>query len=204
MSVCGGPVTRDFSAVSRALPGFVRVTDPSLDDQADSRPVRQLLSAETIAARVKEIGSDLSSIDTQQGLTVLGVMTGGLIFLADLVREIRRPLTLAVVHARSYQGTTPGPLKTSLEAMPDVAGRDVVLVDDIFDTGRTLTRLRDEVLARDAARVRTAVMLRKTVQRDADYQPDWVGFEIADEFVVGYGLDLDGQFRHLPFIGVLD
>ena len=170
--------------------------------------VRTLISAPQIAARVREIGEEISDREdasagfTPEPLVVLGVMTGGVIFLADLVRAIRRPIVLGVVHARSYRGTQAGPLETSLQAMPEVSGRDVLLVDDIFDTGRTLSRLKQEVLDRGAARVRIAVMLRKDVARETTDAPDWVGFEIADEFVVGYGLDLDGQYRHLPDIGV--
>ena len=163
---------------------------------------RTLIDADRLAVRVAEIGREVTAMPTSGPLTVLGVMTGGLIFLADLVRHVRRPLALGVLHARSYTGERSGPLSVSLEAMPDVAGRDVLLVDDIFDTGETLVRVRDEVAAAGAASVRTAVALLKTVPRDTDYRPDWVGFEIPDEFVIGYGLDLDGQYRHLPDVCV--
>ena len=167
-------------------------------------PPRVLISADKIAARVRSIGEEVSQTLPDGPLTVLGLMTGGVIFLADIVREVRRPLQLGVVHARSYVGKTAGDLTTSLESMPNVEGRTVLLVDDIFDTGRTLVRVRSEVREHGASDVRTAVMLRKDVPRETDYQPDWVGFDIAREFVVGYGLDLDGEYRHLPYVGVRD
>ena len=167
------------------------------------RPVRTLISADRLAARVREIGAAVTDGPTDAPLTVLGVMTGGLLFLADLVRAVERPLQLGVLHARSYEGTTSGPLSLNLETLPDLRGRRVLVVDDIFDTGQTLTRIVAALADRGPASVETAVILSKRIDRQTDYVPDHVGFEIGDEFVVGYGLDLDGEYRNLPYVGVV-
>ena len=112
-----------------------------------SKTVKTLISAERISGRVREIGQEIAEQTTDSlthtPLTVLGVMTGGLLFLADLVRAIPVPLQLGVLHARSYTGTKSGLLQLHLETLPDVRGRNVLVVDDIFDTGQTLTRIVD-------------------------------------------------------------
>lgn len=167
-------------------------------------PIKTLLSADEVAERVRELGQELTSCFTNSRLTVLGVMTGGLVFCADLVRELGIPLHLGVLHARSYHGTESGDLTIWTETLPDVAGRDVLIVDDIFDTGQTLARVTEEIKVLGPRSVRSAVLLRKAVPRSVEYQPDWVAFDIENHFVVGYGLDLDGDFRQLPYIGLYE
>lgn len=165
--------------------------------------VQILLASDEIAVRVQDLGKHITSAYTNKPLTVLGVMTGGMIFCADLVRAIDCPLQLGVVHARSYVGTESGDLTVWTETLPPIAGRHVLVLDDIFDTGRTLDRVVSELKARNPLSVQSAVLLRKSVTRDAMFEPDWVAFDIPDEFVVGYGLDFDGDYRNLPGIGVL-
>jgi len=110
-----------------------------------------------------------------------------------------------MVWASSYRGTDtrPGELELRLDLLPDLTGQDVLLVDDIFDTGHTLKALLQELRRRGAASVRSLVLLRKTGRSEVDIQPDFVGFEIPDKFVVGYGLDFAERYRNLPCIGVL-
>ena len=170
--------------------------------------IEPLLTAGAIAGRVGRLGRDLTAFYAdRQPLTVLGVMTGGLVFCGDLIRKIEQPLQLGVIHARSYHGrsTTSGELSLAADMLPPIEDRHVLLVDDIFDSGRTLSRIVDELASRQPASIESVVLLNKQVERaaEATTQPTWSGFEIADEFVVGYGLDFDGEHRNLPAIGVL-
>ena len=185
------------------------MTDPS----SSTESVRPLLSAGAIAGRVGQMGREITqhdvaataASDDEQPLVVLVVMTGGLVFGADLIRQIDRPLHVGVLHARSYPGrrTTAGELSLATDMLPDLSGRRVLVVDDIFDTGATLAAIVDEVTGRGAVSVETAVLLHKQVEHRTPQRPTWAGFTIADEFVVGYGLDFDGRYRNLPHVGVL-
>ena len=139
-------------------------------------------------------------------LTVVAVLNGSVIFAADLLRRIRLPLRLDCISVASYHGGTEssGVVTFLQTVLPDVCGRHVLLLDDILDTGRTLHAIRNKlVIEADPLSVRVAVLLRKEKQRAIPLEADYVGFDIRDEFVVGYGLDFQGGLRNLPFIGVL-
>lgn len=165
-----------------------------------------LITADKIAQRVTELGAAISETYDGRPLTVLGVLNGSVIFVADLMRTISVPHRVGFVHASSYRGATTvgGDLTIGTGLMPDIAGRDVLLVDDIFDTGRTVARLLDHVRQAGPASVRTAVLLWKDGRSQVELTPDYHGFRIPDQFVVGYGLDFDDDYRHLPMIGVLE
>ncbi len=167
--------------------------------------MEMLFSSADIDRGVRTLGDQLSADYASEPLTVVGVLTGGLVFLADLIRAMPLPVQVGVVQASSYRGsaTTSGPLTISLANLPSVAGRHVVIVDDIFDTGQTLDRLTGEVEALGAASVKTAVLLWKTARRQVARTPDYVVFEIPDRFVVGYGLDFADEYRHLPYLCAL-
>jgi len=138
-------------------------------------------------------------------ITMLGIMTGSVVLLADLIREFDMPLRVGVLQASSYRGTTTrGELIINAASLPDVSGRDVLLVDDIFDTGRTLEGIREHVSGLGARSVRTAVLLRKRGRQEVSLEPDFVGFEIPDEFVVGYGLDYCDEYRNLAYVAALE
>lgn len=149
-----------------------------------------------------------AEIDDQYGgrpLTVVAVMTGSLVLFADLIRLLSMPLRVGVVQASSYRGgTRPGELTVDTQMLIDVQGREVLLVDDIFDTGRTLARLLDQFDQMGATSVRSAVLLHKHRSGQAPVRPDFVAFRIPDEFVVGYGLDFQDLYRNLPFLAVLE
>jgi len=138
-------------------------------------------------------------------LTIVAVLTGSLIALADLVRQIRIPLRIALLQASSYRGATTAAttLVVNEAFAPDVVGRDVLLLDDILDTGQTLGALVEHLKDRGARSVRTAVLLRKIGRQIVPIEPDYCGFVIPDAFVVGYGLDYNDEYRHLPYVGVL-
>lgn len=168
-----------------------------------------LLTAEEIAARVEALGraiaSDLDRIDNGRGIVLVPVMTGAIIFVADLVRHLPQKLRIRVVTVSSYPGRSTASRGADIVgSLPDdLAGRHVLIVDDILDSGGTLRLLRNAMLERGAASVRTVVLLRKQRSDALDTPCEYVGFDIPDEFVVGYGLDYDDEYRNLPFVGTL-
>ncbi len=168
--------------------------------------MRVLLSAPEIAARVVELGRNITRDYKGRPLLVVGVLHGSVVLVADLIRRIEIPHQIAFVRASGYRGATTEhlDLQTSLVGLPPLAGRDVLLVDDIFDTGRTLQRLTQELGAQHPASLKTAVLLWKTARQQVDTVPDYWAFQIPDEFVVGYGLDFNSDYRHLPHIAVLE
>lgn len=140
-------------------------------------------------------------------LTIVGVLIGSVVFLADLIRRIDLPLRLELVQARSYRGnsTRPGPLVLNLDLLSsDVRGRDVLLVDDIFDTGNTLWELVPQIDDLGPVSVRTAVLLRKEGRCEVPMKPNYVAFDIPNVFVVGYGLDYQDMYRNLPYVAELE
>ena len=165
-----------------------------------------LIPAHQIALRVAELGRTIGADFRGKPLTILGVLNGSVILVADLMRSVQVPHRVGFVRASSYAGPTtePGSLSVGLNLMPEITGRDVLLVDDIFDTGRTMVRLLDELQRYRPASLRTAVLLWKQGRSEVDAIPDYFGFQIPNAFVVGYGLDYDDDYRHLPDIVVLE
>jgi hypoxanthine phosphoribosyltransferase len=166
---------------------------------------RILLGEQEIRAGIERVAAAVTRAYAGEEPTVVAVLNGSVVFVADLIRALPIPLRLAFVWAESYrQGTTGTGLR--LESRPseaDIRGRHVLLVDDILDSGRTLSALVAELRARGARGVRTSVFLDKPARRTVSIEADHVGFTIADEFVVGYGLDYAGRYRNLPYVGVL-
>jgi hypoxanthine phosphoribosyltransferase len=164
-----------------------------------------LLPAERIQQRVAELADQIGRDYDKQPVTIVGVLTGCLMFLADLVRHLDLPMRIGLIQASSYRGptTTPGPLRVHPDLALEVKDRQVLLLDDILDTGQTLAYLVDHLKDLGAASIRTAVLLRKKARQQAPVEPDYCGFEIPNVFVVGYGLDYNDEYRHLPYIGVL-
>jgi hypoxanthine phosphoribosyltransferase len=165
-----------------------------------------LLPADRIRQRVAEMATAVAAdYRDRQPLTVVGVLTGSLMFLADLVRQLDVPHRIGFIQASSYRGdaTSPGELRIGPELFPDIRGRHVLLLDDILDTGQTLARLVDHLQGFGPLSVRSAVLLRKRGRQCIAFEPDYCGFDILDVFVVGYGLDFNDEYRHLPYIGVL-
>jgi hypoxanthine phosphoribosyltransferase len=168
--------------------------------------VKILLTPEQLHEGVSRLAAEVTSDYQQRPLTVIGVLTGSLVLVADLIRLLEMPLRVGVVQASSYRGATtrPGELLINSELMPDIQGRDVLLVDDIFDTGKTLEGLMARLSKMGATSVRSAVLLRKEGRQEVSLEPDYVGFAIPDEFVVGYGLDYQDAFRNLPHVAFLE
>jgi hypoxanthine phosphoribosyltransferase len=164
-----------------------------------------LIPADRIDERVSEMAVEIARAYAGKPVTVVGILTGCLVFTADLIRRIDLPLRVAFVTASSYRGETtiPGRLEIRDDLLPDIAGRDILLLDDILDTGKTLTRVVAHLIDRGATSVKVGVLLRKLGRQEVPFEPEFVGFTIPDTFVVGYGLDFNDEYRHLPFIGVL-
>lgn len=165
-----------------------------------------LLTPEEIHARVVEMGSKLNNELKGRAVSVVALMDGALFFVADLLRQLEMPVRLHTLSASSYQGgtSTTGEVTLSWPQSLDLRGQDVVLLDDILDTGLTLSVLRERILAQQPASLRTYVLLSKRRERLREVPLNDAGFEIEDEFVVGYGMDYQGRFRNLPCIGVLN
>lgn len=166
--------------------------------------MKTLITEEEIQQRVRELGARISEQYAGKPLTVLGVLTGSIVLLADLIRATSVPLRVALIQASSYGGTRtePGALTINSDLVPDLKGRDVVILDDIFDTGNTMVGLYKAVQEFHPASVRSAVLLWKSDRTVVELRPDYFCFQIPDEFVVGYGLDYNDEFRNLPYIGI--
>lgn len=181
------------------------------EKQADIE--RILIDRTKIATRVAQMGEQIASdLEMRSGadrLIVVPVMTGALVFAADLIRRMPMRLRIELLEASSYPGAATHSQGVTLGDGPktDLAGSHVLILDDIFDSGRTLAAVRGLVSQHDPASVRSAVLLRKQVARaegvGPDAEPEYVGFDVPDEFVVGYGLDHDGWYRNLPDIATL-
>jgi hypoxanthine phosphoribosyltransferase len=168
--------------------------------------VQTLFTAEQIQARIKELAIRINE-DYPHGepLHFVAVLKGAFVFLSDLARAMApRPITLDFIAVSSYGAATKtsGEVRLLKDLDIPLQGRDVIIVEDIVDTGLTLSYLQDVLRARDPKTLRTACLLSKPSRRQVDVIVEYIGFEIEDKFVVGYGLDHAGQFRHLPFIGV--
>ena len=147
---------------------------------------------------------DIERDFTGREMVVVSLLNGTVMFLADLIRHLSLPLRLDFIGVSSYgAGTESGELVFTKELRLDVRGRDVLLVDDILDTGKTLYRVLGKLRALKPRRIKTCVLLNKAARRVEDVEADYVGFEIPDFFVVGYGLDFAERYRNLPFVGVL-
>lgn len=168
--------------------------------------MKTLLSEEQLKQGIRRMAEKIQSHYQGKPLTIVGVLIGSVVLLADLIRLLNMPLRVDLVQARSYRnGTRPGPLAINLELLSaDIRGRDVLLVDDIFDTGKTLWELIPQIDELGPASLRTAVLLRKQDQCKLGLKPDFIGFDIPNQFVVGYGLDHRDLYRNLPHIAVLE
>jgi hypoxanthine phosphoribosyltransferase len=164
-----------------------------------------MFTSEELHARVREIGKALSQEYAGKEPILLCIMKGSLVFTADLMREIDLPCTLEYITLSSYRAmaTRPGELTMSEPFDVDVTGRDIIVIEDILDTGRTLSFVMGLLKGQNPASLKLVVLLDKPSRREAPVEADIVGFTIPDAFVVGYGLDYDQKYRNLPCIGVL-
>ncbi len=173
----------------------------------DADIARILIHRDQIQARTRALAAEIAALYNghEVGLTLVPILSGSMIFLADLVRELPLKMKIALVHISSYRGALPHPgePETLFELCGDVADRHVLIVDDILDSGRTLRRVQQMVRERSPRSLRAVVLLRKPSKAPADLCVDFVGFDIEDLFVVGYGLDYNDHYRNYPHVAVL-
>ena len=166
---------------------------------------RVLFNEQTILSRLDALAAEITEVYRGEELTVVALMTGSFIFAADLLRRIPIPLRLACLQVASYHGGSVSSGKVEFQSglLPEVVGRHVLILDDILDSGGTLAAVCGSLEGFRYKSLRVSVLLRKDRARAESVSADFVGFEISDEFVVGYGLDYAERYRNLPFIGVL-
>ena len=179
-------------------------------NQAPMRTIHQdveevLLSTDELQARVAELGRQLSVDYAGRDPVLISVLKGSIVFLADLIRAMEIPLSLDLMEVSSYgSGTeTSGQVRILKDLSRPIEGRDVIVVEDIIDTGLTLNYLLRYLAERNPASMRICCLLDKPARRLAEIDIDYVGFTIPDRFVIGYGLDYDERYRNLPYVGVL-
>lgn len=164
---------------------------------------RPLFTVEQIQQRVKELAGIISKDYGGKDILVIGILKGAFMFCSDLVKSVRVPLTIDFITASSYvKDTSTGNVKLLCDVRENVRDKDVLLVEDIVDTGVTLNYIREVLLERSPKSLRICAFLNKKERRVADVQLDYVGFDIPNEYVVGYGLDYENKYRNLPYIAV--
>lgn len=166
--------------------------------------IDQLISAKSIAARIEELAREIEACYAgTDKLVVVGLLRGSFVFIADLVRELDLPVEVDFLEASSYGDGMESSREVRIlkDLRGEIGGRDVLVVEDIVDTGFTLNHVLRLLMSREPAKLRTIALLDKPSRREVDVKASWTGFEIPDEFVVGYGIDYAQRNRNLPFIG---
>jgi hypoxanthine phosphoribosyltransferase len=165
-----------------------------------------LLSQEQLKERIARMGKKISTdFDESEPIIAIGILKGSVIFMADLVREIEKSVELEFMAVSSYGASTKssGAVKILKDLDIDISGKNVLIIEDIIDSGITLSYLKEMLLKRNPKSLKICTLLNKPERRKADVKVDYIGFDIPDEFVIGYGLDYDNKYRNLPYIGIL-
>ena len=172
----------------------------------DEDILKVLVTEEQLKAKVQELGEQITRDYEGKNLLLVSILKGSVVFMADIMRAIKVPNAIDFMVVSSYGGantTTTGLVKIIKDLDSDLTGKDVLIVEDILDTGVTLSNLVPMLKMRNPNSVKICTILDKPSRRKADIQPDYEGFQVPDEFVVGYGLDYDEKYRNLPYVGVL-
>ena len=164
-----------------------------------------IFSKMSLSAKIKSLGRSISRDYKDQELTIISLMAGSILFTADLIREISIPIHLYTITVSSYNGAkiSSGILNIK-ESLPNCKDKNILLVDDILDSGLTLSTLKANIEELKPNSVKTCVLLKKNIERNYNIEPDYYGFNIGEEFVVGYGLDYQGLYRYVPYIVTLE
>jgi len=181
----------------------MHTTEPAYNPLDDIDHI--LVDEITIKNRLKELGRELNEAYQGRDVAVIAIINGAIIFVADLIRELSIPLQLDCIRVSSYRDDTKPMQEPEVidKIRLELKGRHVLIIDDILDSGNTLSRVSQMFQAMEPASLKTCVLLDKKTKRSVDFEADFVGFRIPDEFVVGYGLDFAERYRQLPCIGVL-
>lgn len=164
-----------------------------------------LLSEEAIRARLDALAHEIDHVYAGRDLRAIGILKGSVFFLTDLLKRLKTPVSVDFLQVRSYSGTeSSGNIQLVHDLSMDVQGRDVLLFEDVIDTGLTLRKILALLSSRQPRSLRIAALLKKKLPENRDIVCDFLGFEIGPQFVVGYGLDLDEKYRNLPYVAVWD
>ncbi len=165
------------------------------------KDMQPLIPAATIQARIQQLAAEIDRDSNGEAITMIGVLKGSFIFLADLIRQLKAPVEVEFIGVSSYEGTSSsGQVRITHDLGKDVSQRHLILVEDIIDSGLTIDYLLDIFALRGPKSLKVCTLLSKPESHSMQHKLDYVGFEIDKDFVVGYGLDLDGQYRQLPDI----
>lgn len=164
---------------------------------------RILVTDEEISKRCKELGEEISNYYKKDTPIIIGLLKGSVPFMAELVRNIVTEVEMDFMDVSSYSGTTSTEVKILKDLECSVNGRSLLIVEDIIDTGKTLQAVKELLYSKGAKDVKIVTLLDKPSRRKVDISADWIGFEIPDEFVIGYGLDYNQKYRNLPYVGVI-
>lgn len=164
-----------------------------------------LFSKEEIYKKVKELGTKITQDYEDKDLVIIGVLTGSIVFVSDLIREIDIPLEVSLIKVSSYGNSqvSSGIVKINQDTDINIEGKDVLIVEDIIDTGLTLKNLVELLTTRKPKSINICTMFDKPERRKVEIDVSYIGLKVPDEFIVGYGLDYAGKYRNLPYIGVL-
>ncbi|MBF0466203.1 MAG: hypoxanthine phosphoribosyltransferase [Nitrospirae bacterium] len=166
--------------------------------------LKPFLTEEQIAIKVKELAAEINKDFGTEHFIAIGILKGAFMFFADLIRHIKAPLSIDFIISSSYVDTsTSGEVTIHSDIRADIAGKDVLLIEDIVDTGISLNKIRERILQKSPKTLKTCVLLDKKDRRIVDVPVDYTGFVIPDEFVIGYGVDYNDSYRNLPYIGIL-
>ena len=176
-----------------------------MNDNMKEDVLRVLLSEDEIREKVRELGGKITADYKNSNLMLVTVLKGAVVFLADLMRQIDVPAEIDFMVVSSYGSgvKSSGVVKIVKDLDVPLAGKDILIVEDILDSGLTLSYIKELLESRGPRSIRIATLLDKPSRRKVDLQADYIGFSVPDEFVIGYGLDYDGKYRNLPYIGIL-
>ena len=168
------------------------------------KKIKVLISSSKIKNKVNKIAQQINKDFKNKKLVVVSVLSGSVVFCSDIIRKLNVDFEIDFVRVSSYKGKkSSGKIKFLSDTAIDIKGKDVLLVEDICDSGRTLSYVKDLFIERKAKSVRICTLINKKVEKFKDIKIDYFGFDIENEFIVGYGLDYDGKYRGLPYIGVI-
>ena len=168
------------------------------------KKIKVLISSSRIKNKVNKIAQQINKDFKNKKLVVVSVLSGSVIFCSDLIRKLNVDFEIDFIRVASYKGKkSSGKIKFLCDVVEDIKGKDILLIEDICDSGRTLSYIKDLFMKRKANSVKICTFINKKVEKYKQIKIDYFGFEIKDEFVVGYGLDYDGKYRGLPYIGVI-
>ena len=176
-----------------------------MNDNMKEDVLRVLLSEDEIREKVRELGGKITADYKNSNLMLVTVLKGAVVFLADLMRQIDVPAEIDFMVVSSYGSgvNSSGVVKIVKDLDVPLAGKDILIVEDILDSGLTLSYIKELLESRGPRSIRIATLLDKPSRRKVDLQADYIGFSVPDEFVIGYGLDYDEKYRNLPYIGIL-